>query len=332
MSKAPDYYKVLNVDPKASMEVIKAAYHVLSKIHHEDKDDDLMKRINAAGEVLLDKDRRKTYDAKLFNRDGKIIGEYKVLEKIAEGGFGTTYKAEHLTLGTQVCIKHAHEVGPEDEALLLEEARIIWDLRHFSIPAIRDILRMPDGSLALVMSYIPGPTLTQVIEKMEDGIEPEHVAWITQRILNVLKYLHYHGVVHGDVKPQNVIIQPENHTVVLVDYGLSTLRPNRKSEAKGYTPYFAAPEQKEGKPPIAQMDLYGLGMTMIYALGGDVEHVKVPGHTPDAMCGFIKDLIRLDPNRRPDVWQKVDLCDTIEEVRKADFGRSASAMKPFKLP
>lgn len=332
MSKPSDYYKVLEVDPRACTEVIKAAHHALSKIHHEDKNDALMKQINVAGDVLLDDKRRKTYDEKLFKKDGKIIGEYRILEKVAEGGFGTTYKAEHLTLGSLVCIKHAHEVSPEDEALLLDEARTIWDLRHFGIPAIRDILRMPDGSLSLVMSYIPGPTLTQILEKNEDGIDAEHVAWITQRILNILKYLHLHGVVHGDVKPQNVIIQPESHTVVLVDYGLSTLKPNRKSEAKGYTPFFAAPEQISGKAPRPEMDLYGLGMTMIYAIGGDVEFVKVPGHTPDEMCKFIKRLIRRDPESRPDVWQNEDLCDTIEEVRKADFGRSASGMKPLKLP
>jgi serine/threonine-protein kinase len=252
------------------------------------------------------------------------------LSKIAEGGFGVTYKAEHIALGSLVCIKHAIGVGPAEEKILLDEARSMWDLRHYGIPAIRDVLKMPDDSLSLVMSFVPGRTLAQIREDhYKDGIDPEHVAWITERVLNVLKYLHMHGVVHGDIKPQNIIVQPESHTVVLVDYGLAALKPSARTEAKGYTPYFAAPEQIDGKVPIPETDFYGLGMTMIHSLGGDVEHVKVPGDTPDHMIAFIKSLIRRDVLQRPN-WEKIDLCESIKKVREKDFGRSASNMKPLK--
>ena len=73
-------------------------------------------------------------------------------------------------------------------------------MRHFSIPTIRDIVRLDDGSPMLVMSYIPGLTLEKVIKKV-GKLDAEHVAWIAERCLNVLMYLHYNGVVHGDVKP-----------------------------------------------------------------------------------------------------------------------------------
>jgi eukaryotic-like serine/threonine-protein kinase len=261
----------------------------------------------------------------------KVIGNYRILEKIAEGGFGITYKAEHTMLGTQVCIKHASHISSDDEDLLLGEVKAMWDLRHFGIPAVRDVLKMPDGSVAFVMSYVPGLTLEQIIKKnYKDGIDAEHVAWITDRILNILKYLHYNGVVHGDVKPQNIIIQPESHTVVLVDYGLSAVRPSRSTKTKGYTPLFASPEQIEGKTLLPETDFYGLGMTMIYALGGDIEHVKVPGTTPDNLCLLIKEFIRRDIRSRPN-WQKEDLCETIAKVRTKDFGRSMSGMKPLQV-
>src|SRR5205814_52672 len=100
--------------------------------------------------------------------------------------------------------------------------------------------------------------------------DPEHVAWITERILNILKYLHMHGVVHGDLKPNNVIIQTESHTVTLVDYGLSAARPTSATQVKGYTPHFAAPEQIAGGSLLPETDLFGLGMTLVFALGGDV--------------------------------------------------------------
>lgn len=264
-------------------------------------------------------------------KNGKIIGEYRIVSKIADGGFGVTYRAEHLTLGTPVCIKHASHVSPADEELLLDEARAMWDLRHYGVPAVRDLIRLPDSSLALVMSYIPGRTVSEIrdLSCHEHGMDPEHVAWIGERCLNVLKYLHMeHGVIHGDVKPQNIIVQNDTHTVVMVDYGLSQIKPTRSDTAKGYTPYFAAPEQVAGQIPIPETDFYGLAMTMVYALGGDVVRIKVPEAVPDPLCQFIKRLLRRDPLSRPR-WETEDLVETMRIVRRESFGRTHSNMKPL---
>lgn len=323
-----DPYKILEVDPRASSEVIGAAYKALAKKHSDDEV--RLRKLNAAKDQLADRD---DYDKKVAAmKKGKVVGEYRILEKIAEGGFGITYKSEHITTGCPVCIKHASEVSASDAEMLLDEARSCWDLRHWGIPAMRDVLRMPDDSLALVMSYVPGPTLAQILElpAYKNGIEAEHVAWMAERTLNILKYLHLNGVVHGDVKPQNIIVQPESHTVVLVDYGLSRVKPTSTDGAKGYTPYFAAPEQIAGKVPLPETDFFGLGMSMIFALGGDVEYVKVPAGTPDGMCGFIKRLVKREPLSRPN-WDAEDLCESIQLVRKEDFGRKVSGMKPLKI-
>jgi len=329
-----DHYKTLEVDRRASDAVISAAYKALVKQAHDAKDEERWKRLNAAYEVLSDTAKRKKHDRTAADsiKRGKVIGDYRILEQIAEGGFGTTYKAEHRLTGKLVCIKHASHVSAHDEQILLDEARSCWDLRHWGIPAMRDILRMPDDSMALVMSYVPGPTLAEVLEKKEynNGLDAEHVAWIVDRTLNILKYLHFNGVVHGDMKPQNMIIQPEDHTVVLVDYGLSKVKPTRKDGALGYTPFFASPEQESGRVPLPESDFFGLGKTMIFALGGDVEFIKVPEHTPDAMCEFIKHLIKQDPLARPN-WQDVDLCEEFRKIRKACFGRTFSNMKPLKI-
>src|SRR4051812_35327732 len=113
----------------------------------------------------------------------KKVGNFHIVRQIAEGGFGVTYYGEHVLTKAPVCIKHALNISPEDEKLLLEEAKIIWDLRHHGIPAVRDVLRLGDGSVCLVMSYIPGPTLEQLVE-YNTRIAPESVAWITERSLN----------------------------------------------------------------------------------------------------------------------------------------------------
>ncbi len=331
-----DPYKVLEIDRKASLPVVKGAYKALAKVSQDDEDK--LRRLNAAHDLLKDDAKRRKHDRDKGNsvKRGKVVGGYRITEQIADGGFGTTYKAEHRETGCTVCIKHANNISAHDEEILLNEARAVWDLRHWGIPCMRDILRMPDGSIALVMSYVEGPTLAQILEKPQynDGLDPEHVAWIAGRNLNTLKYLHHNGVVHGDVKPQNIIVQPVGHTAVLVDYGLSKVKPTRRDGAMGYTPYFAAPEQIAGGVPIPETDFYGLGMTMIFALGGDIEYIKVPGSTPSELVGFIKKLIKQKPLARPR-WPKnpadKDLCDELEEVRIECFGSASSGMKPLEL-
>ena len=120
---------------------------------------------------------------------------------------------------------------------------------------------------------------------------------------------------------------------VMVDFGLSLVKPTHTSEAKGYTPFFAPPEEVTGKPLVPVSDYYSLGMTMLYALGGGPEYVErkmVPKDVPDEICSFVKRLIARDVNARPQ-YGKVsdDLGDMISEVRTKVFGRTSSGMKPI---
>jgi len=322
-----NFYRVLQISPDAHEDVINASYKVLIRINHPDRGGSHRKAtlINTARDVLVNE--KEEYNRLLFNRDGKLIGNYQILEKIGEGGFGATYKGKHLLLEELVCIKHGHQVSAEDEEILLNEAKAIWDIRHHGLPAMRDIMKLEDDSLALVMSYIPHPTLSQVVKKVEK-LEPEHVAWITERCLNVLGYLHYHGVVHGDIKPGNIMVNPKNHSVVLIDFGLSTIRPKKTSNSLGFTPYFAAPEQIDNlSPPLYQSDFYSLGMTMIYALNGDDESAlqrkTIPANTPKPFKLFIERLIKYDLKNRPE-WEKENLVETIGKIRTDAFGRRRS--------
>lgn len=329
-----DLYSLLQVHPRASATVIKAAYHALIKENHPDKlgadGHAKTKALNEAFTILSDKALRKDYDEVRRGSTGDLlIGDYRVKSLIAEGGFGKTYLGEQVIVGERVCIKHCSEVSATHDAILIQEAKAIWDLRHYALPAMRGMYRLEDESLALVMSYIEGPTLEQVIEKT-GRIEAETVAWIAERVLNALLYLHRHGVIHGDIKPQNIIVQPDRHQVVLVDFGLSMVKPSTSTKAIGYTPYFAPQEQMDGKPLLPASDFYSLGALMIYALSGSTDAIgrlAVPTSVPDEMCAYVKRMLKRDILSRPQ--DAGELFDDLQKLRIKVFGRSRSGMKPI---
>ncbi len=161
------------------------------------------------------------------------------------------------------------------------------------------------------------------------------MAWIVERALNALRYIHYQGIVHGDLKPHNIIVEPDKHLASIVDFGLSRIKPKAKSGNKGYTEFFSAPEVISGGTILPESDFYSLGMTMIYALSGDAEHVlrrEVPTDTPEPMQRFIRKLVVRDPLSRPR-WPKdpdtYDLWDEFLKARKESFGRNRSKLKPI---
>ncbi len=331
-----DLYFILGVHPTAGIEVIDAAHRALLKLYapRTDKDSDRMaKAIGEAHQILSNSRDRRLYDDYRKGSPSVVtgLGPYKIKRRVAEGGFGITYEAEHQHIGERSCIKQCKEISPAATEILKQETRALWNLSHYGIPAMRDFLELDDGSNALVTSWIEGPTLEKLVET-HGRIDPENVAWMTERLLNTLGYLHYHGVVHGDIKPQNIIVQPESHIVVLVDFGLAMVKPTSKSGSKGYTEVFSPPEQLAGKTMVPGSDLYSLGMTMLYALNGGVEGVQkrhVPAAVPDPMVSFIKQLIVQDVLHRPRNAAK--LYEGFPSLRQACFARKQSNMKQFEV-
>jgi len=194
---------------------------------------------------------------------------------------------------------------------------------------LRDFIPCDDGSFALVMTFVDGKDLYKVVEEdYPSGIDPEHVCWIAQRLLNALHYLHYHGIVHNDVKPHNIIIKPVEHNAILVDYGLSTVRPRRKMGCPGCTPAFAAPEQLEGKTPIPETDIFGLGVSMIYALGGNFTAKTYPSHVPLQLKEFFNQMVLYNALERP--RYALDLVKPLVAIREKLFG-SISSGKTLKI-
>ncbi len=249
------------------------------------------------------------------------IGNYVILREIAEGGMGRIYQAQHVLNGKNACIKQNKEASTLDVELLKSESGIIWDFDHPSIPHAKDLIKISDLEYALVMQYIQGETVYNLVNH-NGRLHPEDASRVTERLLGALYYAHYHGVIHGDVKPQNVIVETYRTelNIKLVDWGLSIIRPTHATKLKGYTPAYVAPEIPLGKPPIPETDLYGVGIVLLYALGGNVEKKTIPRDVPTELSDFCNSLLLYDPGERPN-WDKENPIEKLSDIRQRVFGR-----------
>lgn len=248
------------------------------------------------------------------------IGSYHVLKKIGEGGFGTVYQAEHKILNELSCLKQNSIATKDNADLLIKEAKLLWKLEdHHSIPTVKDLYRVDKDTCVMAMSYIDGKTLEDTI-KGHSGLHPEDACWITERLLGALYYCHNNGVIHTDIKPANIFIEPRRHDIKLIDFGLASYMPKSVTTPIGYTPRFAAPELIDGKPPIPETDIYGAGLILLYALGGDIENKSFPKNIPDELTEFCNSLLKYDPMERPN-WKRDNPYEKLSDIRQNIFGR-----------
>lgn len=313
-------YETLGVSPAAPSIVIDAAYQAQLSLLGPSR------RLARAYNTLSDPQRREQYDVVRKTLTGTVVKGIQLGTLIASGTHSKTYKGTHELLQEPVCVKHYPSLtAPEAEALL-NETRTLWNLRHFALPAVRDAITLPDASMMLVTSYIEGPTLEMAVTKAvaeKRRLDPEQLAWVMSRLLNALGYMHRHGAIHGDIAPQNIILQPEEHAAFLVNFKIG------KGSNKYYT---TAPEILAGGAPTVQSDFFALGATILYALSGNINMAKdmmIPQDVPDPMCRFIGNLLRSNASHRPD-WQ-TDQIQRFDNVRRESFGRTHSVMTSMKV-
>ncbi len=213
---------------------------------------------------------------------GRIVGDrYGVRGVISEGGMGVVYEAEHLTIGKLVAVKVLHPRHAQDrEAIsrLRHEARVAGTLGHPNICAIYDMGRLDDGSPYLVLERLHGETLAQRLAR--GGRQPPaDMVDIMLQVLSALAAAHQRGVVHRDLKPDNIFLsQREGMRPVpkLLDFGISraddiedTMADQKGAELAAGTPYYMAPEQARGDRQFdARVDLWAAGVVLYEGLTG----------------------------------------------------------------
>jgi len=209
-------------------------------------------------------------------RLGQVVGSYRLLRVLGEGGVGTVYEAEHIRLGRKMALKLLHRdvVNQEMVTRFFNEARAVNEIRHPNIIDVEDFVTTPTGESYMLMELLVGEDLRSVISR--DGkVDPERVARIGAHVANALAAVHQVGIIHRDLKPDNVfLIQRGGKEVAkLLDFGIAKFTEDRPGVTRAGmtmgTPQYMAPEQiMSGSEVGPSSDIYALGMVMYEALTG----------------------------------------------------------------
>lgn len=202
---------------------------------------------------------------------GDIIGNYRVLKKLGEGGMGTVYLARDLSLEREVALKIISPELTRNPSLMARfrvEAIAQAKLNHSNITVIHSFDQQKD-TYYIVMEFVDGKTLKQVVRENKK-IPLKEAAAIFSQILEAVAYAHFKGIVHRDIKPSNIFLT-KDHTVKIGDFGIAKVEGIDGLTRAGSTlgsPLYCSPEQVMGKKTDARTDVYSLGMTLYEMLTG----------------------------------------------------------------
>jgi serine/threonine-protein kinase len=209
-----------------------------------------------------------------------VAGRYSLEGELGRGGMGIVFLARDVALDRLVAIKllppaQAAQVGLKDR--FLREARTAAGLSHPNIVPIH-VVEEAGGLVFFVMAFIEGETLGQRL-RTKGPLSPVTGARVLQEVAWALAYAHARGVVHRDVKPDNILIEQGTGRAMVSDFGIARAGETTGSTAAGEilgTAQYMSPEQASGEPVDGRSDIYSLGIVGFYALSG-----KAPFDAPD---------------------------------------------------
>lgn len=203
---------------------------------------------------------------------GMILdGRYEIIERIGEGGMAIVYKALCHRLDRYVAVKIMRDDLAADEDVrrrFCAESHAVAMLSHPNIVAVYDVSHN-DAVEYIVMELVNGITLKQYMEK-KGALNQEEVVHFTKQIADALAHAHERGIIHRDIKPQNIMLLRDG-TVKVGDFGIAALE-NEIHEETGQaigSIHYIAPEQARGECPDARSDIYSLGVVMYEMLVGE---------------------------------------------------------------
>jgi TolB-like protein/Flp pilus assembly protein TadD/predicted Ser/Thr protein kinase len=271
---------------------------------------------------------------------GTAIGQYRIVQKLGEGGMGVVYKAEDTSLDRVVALKFLPEkvmVTEEEQARFAQEAKAAATLNHPNVCTIHDIKEL-EGHRFIVMEYVEGETLRE--RASGSGIGMKETVDYAIQIAEALQEAHTQGIVHRDIKSENIMINTRGQVKVM-DFGLAKLRGSMrltKSSSTIGTLGYMAPEQIQAEQVDARSDIFSFGVVLYEMLTGRMpfrgehdaammysiltEHPEpLPTYLPDAPSEIVHVLNRALEKDPGDRYQSAgDMAIDLRRCKK-DTGR-----------
>ena len=263
---------------------------------------------------------------------GVVLGRYRLEERLGAGGFGVVWRARDERLEREVAVKvipRADHGGAGDRPF--REARAAARLNHPGIVALYE-MGADAESVLLVSELVHGHTFAELVRA--DAVSDRDVARVGAALADALGHAHDRGVIHRDVKPQNVIVVAEPSAgagfAKLTDFGVAHLVGDDPLTHTGDivgTLAYMAPEQAEGRRPTAACDTYALALTLYEALSGEnpmrgrspAETARLVGRHAPPLFGLRRDLPR-------DLCATIDACLEPRPERRAPLGELREAI------
>ena len=204
-----------------------------------------------------------------------LAGRYTIERELGRGGMGAVYLARDLTLDRLVALKVLPPEFATNSALrerFLRETRTAASFSHPNIVPVHSV-EEHDGVLAFAMGFVEGESLAERVRR-QGALDARSVAKLLTDVAYALAYAHGRGVVHRDIKPDNIMIERATGRALLMDFGISRSISNASVEAAGLTrvgevvgtPEYMSPEQATGDQVDGRSDLYSLGLVALFAL------------------------------------------------------------------
>ena len=277
-------------------------------------------------------------------------GRYEVLRRLGGGGMAEVHQARDEVLGRNVALKTLRERLAEDEVFLKRfrrEARSAATLNHPNVVQVYDQRRSQDGTYYIAMEHVPGGTLRERIAR-EGPLEPGEAARIGAQVAEALRAAHEAGVVHRDVKSQNVLMTASG-TAKVADFGIARAADATTLSSPGAvlgTAKYMSPEQATGSVATPRSDLYSLGVVLYEMLTGEppfdadsagqtrAKHVHEPPprpreanpSVPEALDALVIRLMAKEPAHRPG-----SAAELVDELRRFAAQEPAVA-EPASIP
>lgn len=202
---------------------------------------------------------------------GTRVDDFVIDQELARGGMGVLYRATDVRLERPVALKFFRRPATSqvDRRRQLAEARAVAAIDHPNIATVHRVGESPDGALYFAMPLYEGSNLRERLRLRDGPLSPGETLDVARQVARGLATAHAAGIIHRDVKPENIFLTADG-TAKLLDFGVAaSARPSLEDESSGGTTAYMSPERLAGASPDPRMDVWAFGVTLLETLTGD---------------------------------------------------------------